>query len=414
MRNETKVIGLVRIEREGKSSRLLLPDKLTQGEEGGVILEETPFYGEAGGQVGDKGIIETPTGKFLVQDTQINVEGFTVHIGKVIQGEIYKGQEAKAQVDEDLRRRTMGHHTATHLLHAALRKVLGPHVYQTGSLVAPDRLRFDFTHFSALSLEEIKKIEDMVNTWIIEDLPVIIEHKPLEVAKEEGAIALFTEKYSEVVRTVRVVKNGSTVSYELCGGTHVQRTGQIGLFKIISEKAIALGVRRIEAKTGKALLEHYRERDEILEETARALKTSDKDLPKAVSSLLQEMNELKAQLRSLEDKLAFSVAERIIASEREAPIIVSKLDVPPSALLRIHDILKVRIPDKTYILLAPTDGDKYTLLINGPEAETLQEKLRELGVKVGGKRGGIKRGSIPSSKLDLLKEVGNSLVKRGG
>ena len=401
LRHETEVIGILRI----KDGNLELPDELREGESGAIVLKETPFYGESGGQVGDQGYIRSEGGTFKVEDTQHNVEGFIVHIGKVESGTIKRGARVVAEVDEDRRRRIMGHHTATHLLHSALRKVLGPHVYQTGSLVAPDRLRFDFTHFAPLKEEEIKEIEDLVNRWILDDIPVVIEYKPLEQAKEEGAIALFGEKYSEIVRTVKTAKNGEVISYELCGGTHVSRTGQIGTFKITSERAVALGVRRVEAKVGLALLDHIRQTERTLHDLSKALKTSPNDLLVAVRELKEENEELKKELESLESKIASSVAEQLIRKHEGDEVFVEILDLDPSSLIKVHDYLKTRT-SSTYLLGAKSK-DKLTLLLYGPLSDKLAEVLREKGIKLGGRPGKLKRGGCDLSQVKVLEETIN-------
>ncbi|HKE05787.1 MAG TPA: alanine--tRNA ligase, partial [Blastocatellia bacterium] len=230
-----------------------LVEEIVAGDEAEVVLDRTPFYAESGGQVGDVGVLENEDARLLVTDAYSPTSGATVHIATVEQGGLKVGDTVNAHVDAEKRARTMANHTATHLLHAALREVLGPHVKQAGSLVAPDRLRFDFTHFAPLTQEEIAEIERLVNEQTLKNTPVSKEEKPLDEALASGAMALFGEKYSGSVRVVSV----PGFSTELCGGTHVNATGDIGVFKIISDASIASGTRRIEAVTGKNAYERF-------------------------------------------------------------------------------------------------------------------------------------------------------------
>jgi Alanyl-tRNA synthetase len=251
LKEQANIIAILKI---NSNKTLELLNEISNTEDDIILITDvTPFYAEAGGQVGDKGIIFNDNFKFQVIDTQKHVEDFIFHIGKLLQGYVKLGDKAYLEVDFYRRKLTAIHHTATHLLHSALRKVLGTHVYQAGSLVDYDRLRFDFTHFQAINDNELKNIEELVNEIILKELNVSIEYKPLNVALEEGAIALFTEKYPENVRTVKIMDN-EFISYELCGGTHVKNTSFIGVFKIISEKSLQLGVRRIEAVCNLPLL----------------------------------------------------------------------------------------------------------------------------------------------------------------
>jgi len=250
-----------------------LVDAAEEGDEVQVVLDVTPFYAEAGGQVGDTGRITGRSGSAAVRDTRKKAD-IWFHDAVVEAGELRTGDTVTAEVDGERRWAIMRNHTATHLLHAALRKVLGDHVAQSGSLVAPDRLRFDFSHFQAMTPDEIRAVEDEVNRRILEDHPVQPEHTTLDEARRKGAMALFGEKYGTEVRTIAI----PGVSLELCGGTHISRTSQIGLMKIVSEGSVAAGIRRIEAITGAAVLAHLRGLEQRLEEVAHRLQVPAADI----------------------------------------------------------------------------------------------------------------------------------------
>jgi alanyl-tRNA synthetase len=257
-----------------------------------VFLDRTPFYAEGGGQVGDTGEITTPTGRFRVLDTTSVVDGLTRHLGYVIDGHVEAGEEADASVDADRRDAIRRNHTGTHMLHWALRQVLGDHVRQQGSLVAPDRLRFDFSHFGPLSHEEIVRIENLVNGEVLSDAPVQTDVTSREEAESEGAIAFFGEKYGERVRVV----HAGHASVELCGGTHVAALGMIGPLRIVSERSIASNTRRIEAVTGTVTLEMMREADETLVAAAEVLQTTPSDVVVAAQRLLARQRVLEQEL----------------------------------------------------------------------------------------------------------------------
>jgi alanyl-tRNA synthetase len=284
-------------------------ERLKAGEEGALILNQTPFYGESGGQVGDTGVIRGAKGAvFRVTDTQKKLGDLFVHLGKVEKGEFRAGAEVELEVDHARRSATRANHSATHLLHEALRQVLGTHVAQKGSLVAPERLRFDFSHTKPMSADEIKAVEDMANAVLLENTPVVTRLMALDEARASGAMALFGEKYGE---EVRVVSMGSTRpgankawSVELCGGTHVARTGDIGLIRIVSESASAAGVRRIEALTGEGARAYLDEQDQRLREAASVLHTRPEALVERVKHLLEERKALEKQLADAKRQLA--------------------------------------------------------------------------------------------------------------
>src|SRR5690606_22931778 len=257
-----------------------------------VVLERTPFYAESGGQVGDSGVLENSGARFEVEDTRKHPTGTYLHVGRLVHGRLSVGDTVVARVDEARRQKIRLNHSATHLLHAALKRVLGKHVMQKGSLVHPDYLRFDFSHSQPVTPEELRRIEQLVNEQIRANHEAETRVMPLEQAKASGAVALFGEKYEDQVRVLRL----SDFSVELCGGTHVRRTGDIGLFKIVSESGIAAGVRRIEAYTGSRAIDWIYEQQDKLEAIARALKTDR-------AQVVERAQQLAARARALEKEL---------------------------------------------------------------------------------------------------------------
>ena len=288
-------------------------EELSKGEKGYIVTEKTPFYAEMGGQVGDKGIIKTASGEAYVYDTKKNVGGKTIHYVKVNEGSIKLNEEATLKIDLLRRANIAKNHTATHMLHEALKQIVGKHVNQAGSYVDDERLRFDFAHFKALTEEEIDKLEDLVNRKIMEVFTVDTDLMTLEEAKNSGAMALFDDKYGDKVRVVSV----GEFSKELCGGTHVHNSGEIGLFKIISETGVAAGVRRIEAVTGLNAIKYMEEKQRILKEACNALKCSEKDVLKKISSQGAEIKEKEKEILELKSKLASGVEDEILSSVKE-------------------------------------------------------------------------------------------------
>ena len=338
-----------------------LVDALEEGEEGEVILDRTPFYGEAGGQVGDRGYLEGLEGRFRVEDTQKPLPNLYVHLGRVEKGTLKVGDEVLARVEKEDRLNTMAHHTATHLLHWALRQVLGDHVKQAGSLVAPRRLRFDFTHFAPLSPQELRKVEDLVNQRIWEDHPVETLVTDLDRAIEMGAMALFDEKYGDKVRLVMV----GDFSKELCAGTHVRRTGNIGMFKIIHEGGVAAGIRRIEALARGALLEHIRQEDATIRSIGELLKAKPgEELPR-VERLLAQVKELEKEISRLKDRLASQATGDILSDVREiagVKVLAVRMDgTDVEALRAMADRLRQKLGTAALLLASASQG-KVTLL----------------------------------------------------
>lgn len=279
-----------------------------QDDEVTVILDKTPFYAESGGQVADTGTIATKNGVVRVKDCKKTAEGLYLHIGAVEEGIIEAGTDATASIDVERRLAIARNHTTTHLLQKALRNVLGDHVTQAGSLVEPDRLRFDFHHFSSMTKDELKRVEDEVNAKILENLAVDIREMPVDEARKLGAMALFGEKYGDIVRVVRA----GDYSIELCGGTHLGSTAQAGLIKILGESGIAAGIRRIEALTGKGAIEYYSEKEEQLEGIASALKSTPQDSLRKVEAITAELKAAQKEIEQLKEKLVSSSFDEVL------------------------------------------------------------------------------------------------------
>ena len=338
-----------------------LTEAITDGMVGTIIVDETPFYATMGGQEGDKGVIVSNDGEFAVEDTIKLLGGKVGHVGRMTKGMFKVGDTVTLKVDDTGRADTCKNHSATHLLQKALRTVLGSHVEQQGSLVTPDRLRFDFTHFQALTAEEIKEVEKLVNDHISAGLEVITKEMTLEEAKKSGAMALFSEKYGE---TVRVVNMGD-YSIELCGGTHVANTSSISLFKIVSESGIAAGVRRIEALTGNGVIKYYADLENILNAVAKTAKTDVAGLVKKIESLNEEIKTLHSENDKLKDKIANSSLGDVMNQVKEVngfKVLATKVEgVDMNGLRTLGDNLKDKIGSGVVVLASAAD-DKVTLL----------------------------------------------------
>lgn len=338
-----------------------LVEEVRAGEEAQIIVDVTPFYAESGGQIADQGTFAGETGTAVVKDVQKAPNGQHLHSIVVESGTVKKGAVYTARVDEAKRARIIKNHTVTHLLHQALKDVLGRHVNQAGSLVAPDRLRFDFTHFGQVKPEELERIEAIVNEQIWKSLPVDIFYKPLEEAKAMGAMALFGEKYGDIVRVVKV----GDYSLELCGGCHVPNTSAIGLFKIVSESGIGAGTRRIEAVTGEAAYRFMSEQLAILQEAAQKLKTSPKELNARLDGLFAELKELERENESLSARLAHMEAEHLTRQVKDVngvPVLAAKVQANDMNQLRaMADDLKQKL-GTAVIVLAAVQGGKVQLI----------------------------------------------------
>jgi alanyl-tRNA synthetase len=366
-------------------------DALEAGEEGIVILDRSPFYGESGGQVGDRGWLTTETACFAVQDTQKKGDGVLLHVGQVEEGQLTVGDRVDARVDADRRRATALNHSATHLLHAALRDVLGSHVQQKGSLVGPERLRFDFSHFEPVSRTQLLTIERMVNREVRANHLVETRLMSLEDAKASGAMALFGEKYADQVRVLRM----GEFSTELCGGTHVKAVGDIGLIKIVSETGIAAGVRRIEAITGASALEWVEADEERLLRLAGLLKGGREDVDERVTQLIERARRLEKELEQIKAKAASSAGQDLAAQAVDIQgikTLAARLDgVDPKSLRVTLDQLKDKLGSAVVVLAAESDG-KVSLVAGVTKDLTDRLKagdlIREVAEKVGGKGGG--------------------------
>ncbi|HYQ38852.1 MAG TPA: DHHA1 domain-containing protein, partial [Pseudomonas sp.] len=376
------------------------------GEEGVVVLDRTPFYAESGGQVGDCGYLNDADGtRFDVRDTT-KAGGAHLHHGVVAAGSLRVGQPLEAQVDGSVRGATALNHSATHLLHAALRQVLGEHVQQKGSLVNSQRLRFDFSHFEAVSAEQLKALEALVNAEIRKNSAVETEVTDIESAKQKGAMALFGEKYGD---SVRVLSMGD-FSVELCGGIHAKRTGDIGLFKIVSEGGVAAGVRRIEAVTGAGALDYLNGAEEQLKEAAALVKGSRDNLLDKLSGLLERNRQLEKELEQLKAKAASAAGDDLAGSAIEVggiKVLAARLDgLDGKALLALVDQLKNKLGSAVILLGGEFDG-KVVLVAGVTQDLTGKLKAGELmkqaAALVGGKGGGrpdmAQGGGVDAGKL---------------
>ena len=340
---------------------------LMEGQKGTVFVKETPFYATMGGQEGDTGVIETANGKFVVEDTIKLRGGKFGHVGHMESGMLSTGETVTLKVNEQARRDTEKNHSATHLLQKALKTVIGSHVEQKGSLVTPDRLRFDFAHFQAMTPEEIAETEALVNKEIQAALPVETNVMDIEEAKKSGAMALFGEKYDQKVRVVSM----GDFSKELCGGTHVKNTSSIMLFKIVSEAGIAAGVRRIEALTGNGVIEYYKKQEAMLHEAAKALKAQPAEVAEKITHLQAEVKSLQSENESLKSKLAQGSLGDVmnqIVDVKGVKLLAAKVEgVDMNGLRDLGDQLKEKIGEGV-VVLAAVNGGKVNLLAMATDA----------------------------------------------
>jgi len=364
---------------------------VTEGETGEVLLDRSPFYAEAGGQVADKGTIESEGVLAQVEDVLSPMSGLRLHRVKIKYGTLSVGDKVKSSVFVEERRSTAKHHTATHLLHAALREVLGTHVKQAGSLVAPDRLRFDFTHYRALTPTEIADIEQIVNQRIQDNTPVITELSDLDHAISRGAMALFGEKYQQQVRVVQV----PGFSMELCGGTHVSRTGDIGAFKIVAESSISAGVRRIEAVAGMEAIRRFLDQDSLLSTLGDMLRSRREELPKVLGKLLTDQRETQKQVEQLQLKLAQKESKGALQDVRDicgVRVLSQKVEnVDRNALRSLADELKNQLKSGVVVLGSPVDGKVSLVVMVTPDLVNrvkANDLIRKIAPLVGGGGGG--------------------------
>jgi alanyl-tRNA synthetase len=367
---QTEFVGYEHLQASSRIVDLLDQDgqsltEMHKGDKGYVITARTPFYGESGGQTGDIGQILSSTGQAQVKDTFLPLSGLIIHRTEIRTGELSRDQEVNLSVDEEARMAAARNHTSTHLLHAALRNILGEHVKQSGSFVSPDRLRFDFTHIHPVSEEELRMIEDEVNAAILSDHPVMTRVVPYKQAMEEEALGLFEEKYSDEVRVVEI----PDVSKELCGGTHLSSTGQVGAFVVISETGVAAGIRRIEAATGWQSLALYRQHKEMLTHACGLVNTRPEGLSVKIQELQEQAKRLEKEKQQLAAKIQFS-AKRNILDEVEdisgIPVLATQVDVPDGSgmkgLRNMMDELRSQFQSGVILLIAQHE-DKVVMVL---------------------------------------------------
>ena len=393
-------------------------EALSDGQRGTVFAEETPFYATSGGQEADTGIIRTAEGEFKVEDTVKLLGGKIGHVGVVIKGMIKTGDQAELCVDAEKRALSARNHSATHLLQKALRTVLGTHVEQAGSSVNEDRLRFDFSHFSAMTAEELQKVEEIVNEQIVAGLPVKVENMPIEEARKTGAQALFGEKYGDVVRVV----NMGDYSIEFCGGTHVKNTNEIMAFKILSESGVAAGVRRIEALTSKGLIRYYDNLEKKLNEAAKVLKATPDNLAEKIAHLTAENKALHSEVESLKSKLAQDAMGDVMDQVQEikgVKLLAAEVDgVDMNGLRDLGDQLKEKLGEGVVVLASGNDG-KVSLMVTATDAAMKQGShagnlVKAIAGLVGGGGGGRPNmaqagGKNPAGIQEALKKAAEAL-----
>ena len=393
-------------------------EALSDGQRGTVFAEETPFYATSGGQEADTGIIRTAEGEFKVEDTVKLLGGKIGHVGVVIKGMIKIGDQAELCVNAEKRALSARNHSATHLLQKALRTVLGTHVEQAGSSVNEDRLRFDFSHFSAMTAEELQKVEAIVNEQIVAGLPVKVENMPIEEARKTGAQALFGEKYGDVVRVV----NMGDYSIEFCGGTHVKNTNEIMAFKILSESGVAAGVRRIEALTSKGLIRYYDNLEKKLNEAAKVLKATPDNLAEKIAHLTAENKALHSEVESLKSKLAQDAMGDVMDQVQEikgVKLLAAEVDgVDMNGLRDLGDQLKEKLGEGVVVLASGNDG-KVSLMVTATDAAMKQgahagNLVKAIAGLIGGGGGGRPNmaqagGKNPAGIQEALKKAAEAL-----
>lgn len=390
-------------------------EELSEGEEGFLVVENTPFYAEMGGQIGDNGIVSTKTGVAKVLDCKKNVGGKFVHYIKVTEGTIKVNEEAELTVNGLRRSAISKNHTATHMLHEALREVLGEHVNQSGSYVDAERLRFDFTNMSAISEEDLNRVEKIVNKKIMDTLDVDTKEMSLDEAKNSGAICLFDEKYAAKVRVVSV----GNFSKELCGGTHVRNTGEIGIFKIVSETGVAAGIRRIEAVTGMAALEFIDNKNKILKDATKVLKCSEKDLVTRIEALGHELKDKEKEITELKSKLVQGAEDDIMNNLVEINgvklVIASLKDIDGNSLRDLGDKIRNKLDIGVVVLASEIDG-KVNLVVMATKSAVEKgvhcgKLIKEVAAVVGGGGGG--RPDMAQAGGKNPSEIDNALEKAG-
>ena len=419
----TKFIGYTEYEANAVVKYIISDGKLVEnameGDEIAIIPDVTPFYAESGGQIGDTGIISGENFSMVVTDCKKNSDGKYLHFGKVEQGMVQVGDAVNLKIDIAKRKSTARNHTTTHILHKALKNVLGDHVNQAGSLVTPDRLRFDFTHFTALSPEELEEIERQVNEVILLNYPVYTEEMSIDEAKQKGATALFGEKYEDTVRVVMV----DDFSMELCGGTHISATGEAGLIKIVSESSIASGIRRIEALTGTGAIEWYREREKLLNEASLAAKTTPEEISSKIAEMLDELKKTRKELEEIKAKALKNSVNDIIQKAIDVSgikVLAERMDgLDINELRNTADMLKSKLGSSVVILASGSDG-KVSLIISATKdavekgihcGKIIGEAAKAAGGGGGGRPDMAQAGGKDVNGIDKAIEIAQNKVK---
>jgi len=398
---------------DAASGRVLavLPDSRHRSGHVEVVLDRTPFYAEGGGQVGDSGVLRTDTGTARVVDTTRGAPGLTRHHALVEDGAIVPGQPAEAHIDGGRRDAIRRNHTGTHLLHWALKEVLGPHVKQQGSLVTPTELRFDFSHFGALSSDEVARVEDLVNADVLASDPVLMREMSMADAQAEGAVAFFGEKYGEVVR----VLDAGPHSRELCGGTHVSSTGQIGPIKIIKEESIASNTRRIYATTGTGTIQRSRQDEQNLLRAAALLKARPEALPEAIDKMLAERKAFQEELKANRAAAALADAGALAAKAEDGVVVARRDGLEPDALRQLALAVRDRLPAaRGVVFIGSPDGQRVALVAAVPPGSSASALLAEPAAIVGGRGGGkgdvAQAGGKDAAAIDAALERARALL----
>lgn len=425
---ETKFLGYQTLENESKIIEIFVNgesvDKIKSEENGIIIVEETSFYGEGGGQVGDAGIIESPNSKAVVVNTTKNSNSAILHYVEVKNGEFSVGETVKLKVDFIRRKNTVRNHTATHLLHKALREVLGNHVHQAGSYVGPDRLRFDITHYESISKKDLIKVQDKVNEAISLGMPIKSKHMTLKESEELGAIGLFEDKYRDIVRVINV---GDGYSVELCGGTHASTTADLQMFEIISESSVAAGIRRIEAITGPEVYKHLKENGNLLDEISKELKVDKKEINNRITSLQNDIKILEKELKKLKNKDSKKDLDSILSNIKEIKgvkyIKHSVKDMDMNTFRELGDTIRDKL-GSGIVVMSNINGDKVNFL--ALVTKDIVEKniyagniVKEVAILTGGNGGGRKDFAMAGGKditkvkfaMDSVDKILESIIK---
>ena len=410
-KNEAKVLYIVK---DGE-----VVETAQEGDEVTVILDKTCFYAESGGQVGDTGTISSKNCTVMVNNTTKIADGKFLHSGIVLSGLLETGNEVVAQIDKKRRLAIARNHTTTHLLHKALREVLGDHVHQAGSLVEPGKLRFDFSHFSALTAQELKEVEDRTNAAILDSYSVDVKEMPIDEAKKLGAMALFGEKYGDTVRVVKV----EDYSIELCGGTHIKNTSQAGLVKVLGESGVAAGVRRLEALTGEAAISYYSDKEQQLNEVAQALKASPADAIKKVDTLSQELKAYEKELEQLKNKLVSGAADDVLSNAADisgVKVVTARFDqLDMEGLRNTGDMLKNKLGSGV-VVLGSSYGDKVSFIVTATKdvlgkgvhsGNVIKEVAKVAGGGGGGRPDMAQAGGKDISKIDEALKQALSVIE---